>query len=47
VWALVRRARGRALPSRAALLTVVAATIAWTALRNLPAFPLFPTVLGG
>ncbi|OBL00459.1 hypothetical protein A5646_20915 [Mycobacterium sp. 1245499.0] len=47
MWALVRRARGRALPSRAALLAVVAATIAWAALRNLPAFPLFPTVLGG
>lgn len=46
-WALLRRARGRALPSRAALLTVVIATIAWTVLRNLPDFPLFPTVLGG
>ena len=45
-WALVRRAQGRGLPSRAALLTVVVATIAWTVLRNLPAFP-FPTVLGG
>ncbi|WP_306460711.1 DUF2752 domain-containing protein [Mycobacterium arosiense] len=47
VWALVRRARGRALSSRAALLTVVVATIAWTVLRNLPAFPLIPTVIGG
>lgn len=47
VWVLVRRARGGALPSRAALLTVVVVTIAWTVLRNLPAFPLFPTVLGG
>ena len=46
-WALVRRARGKGLPPRAALLTVVVATIAWTVLRNLPAFPLFPTVLGG
>jgi hypothetical protein len=44
---LVRRARGKGLPPRAALLTVVVATIAWTVLRNLPAFPLFPTVLGG
>jgi hypothetical protein len=46
-WVLVRRARGKGLPPRAALLTVVVATIAWTVLRNLPAFPLFPTVLGG
>lgn len=46
-WMLVRRARGKGLPPRAALLTVVVVTIAWTVLRNLPAFPLFPTVLGG
>lgn len=47
-WALVRRARGKALLPRPAWLTViVVATIAWTVLRNLPAFPLFPTVLGG
>ncbi|MEE2854417.1 MAG: DUF2752 domain-containing protein [Actinomycetota bacterium] len=46
-WLLVRRARGKGLPPTAALLVVVVATIAWTVLRNLPAFPLFPTVLGG
>jgi hypothetical protein len=46
-WVLVRRARGKNLRPRAALLTLVAATIAWTVLRNLPAFPWFPTVLGG
>lgn len=46
-WLLVRRIRGKGLPSRAALLTIVVATVAWTVLRNLPAFPLFPTVLGG
>ncbi|WP_406817510.1 DUF2752 domain-containing protein [Mycobacterium sp. M23085] len=46
-WVLARRSRCKALPPRAALLTVVAATIAWTVLRNLPAFPLSPTVLGG
>ena len=46
-WMLVRRARGKGSPPRAALLTIVVATIAWTVLRNLPAFPLLPTVLGG
>ena len=46
-WLLVRRARGTDLLPRSSLLTVVVATIAWTVLRNLPAFPLFPTVLGG
>jgi hypothetical protein len=47
VWLLVRRGRGKALPPRAALLTMLVATITWTVLRNLPAFPLFPTVIGG
>lgn len=47
VWLLVCRARGASPPSRAALLTVVVATVVWTVLRNLPAFPLIPTVLGG
>ncbi len=47
VWMLARRARGKSVWSRPALLTVLVATIAWTVLRNLPAFPLIPTVLGG
>lgn len=47
VWLLVRRGRGQAWPPRAALLTMLVATITWTVLRNLPAFPLFPTVIGG
>nr|WP_082942911.1 DUF2752 domain-containing protein [Mycobacterium sp. 852002-40037_SCH5390672] len=46
-WVLVRRARGKVLAPRAALLAIVVAAIAWTVLRNLPAFPLFPNVLGG
>ena len=28
-------------------LTIVAVMVAWTVLRNLPGFPLIPTVLGG
>lgn len=44
---LVRRARGRRSLPAAAVPAVVVATLVWTVLRNLPAFPLFPTVLGG
>lgn len=47
VWLLVRRAHGKLLAPRAALLTVLALTIVWTVLRNLPDFPLLPTVIGG
>lgn len=47
VWLLVRRARGAASLSPTTLVTVVVATVVWTVLRNLPAFPLIPTVLGG
>lgn len=47
VWLVVRRARGAASVPRAALVTAVVATVVWTVLRNLPAFPLIPTVLGG
>jgi hypothetical protein len=46
-WLLVRRARGKSPVSGPAVVTLVVTTIAWTVLRNLPAFPLIPTVLGG
>lgn len=46
-WALTRRARGKAPLSVPALVAVAVATIVWTVLRNLPDFPLLPTVLGG
>jgi Protein of unknown function (DUF2752) len=45
-WLLLRLGRGKTSLPTPALLAVVVATIAWTVLRNLPAFPLFPTVLG-
>jgi hypothetical protein len=45
-WVLVRLGRGKSSLPAPALLAVVVATIAWTVLRNLPAFPLSPTVLG-
>jgi hypothetical protein len=46
-WLLMRRRRGQRPLPVAAILTLVAVTIAWTILRNLPGFPLIPTVLSG
>ena len=46
-WVLMRRRRGQRPLPVAAILTLVAVTIAWTILRNLPGFPLIPTVLSG
>jgi hypothetical protein len=45
-WVLLRRRRDPVLPIPAVLIIVTAA-IAWTVLRNLPGFPLVPTVTGG
>jgi hypothetical protein len=46
-WVLLRRRQGRAaLPTPAMVADVVAAA-AWTVLRNLPGFPLVPTIVGG
>ncbi|OBG78179.1 hypothetical protein A9X05_23230 [Mycobacterium sp. E3298] len=46
-WLLVRRGRGKAALSTAAWLTMVLAVIAWTMVRNLPGFPLFPAIQSG
>ncbi|WP_082974965.1 DUF2752 domain-containing protein [Mycobacterium sp. E3247] len=46
-WLLVRRGRGKPAPSTAAWLTMVLAVIAWTVVRNLPGFPLFPAIQSG
>ena len=45
-WVLVRLGRGKVPLPTLAPPALLVATIAWTVLRNLPAFPLFPTVLG-
>ncbi|MEH3141996.1 MAG: DUF2752 domain-containing protein [Mycobacterium kyogaense] len=42
-----RRARGKALPTKPLLVVVAVTAIAWTVARNLPGFPLVPTVLAG
>jgi drug/metabolite transporter superfamily protein YnfA len=46
-WVALRRRRGQAWLPIPAVLAVAVAAIAWTVLRNLPGFPLVPTVLSG
>lgn len=46
-WVLMRRHRGRPALPFGAVLTIVAATLVWTVVRNLSGFPLIPTVLSG
>ncbi|HYB36654.1 MAG TPA: DUF2752 domain-containing protein [Mycobacterium sp.] len=45
-WILVRR-RGRSALPMPAIVTIAVAAIAWTVLRNLPGFPLIPTIITG
>lgn len=46
-WILVRRHRREAALSLPVLVTIVTALLAWTVLRNLPGFPLVPTLFTG
>jgi Protein of unknown function (DUF2752) len=46
-WVLIRRGLGRSSLPAPAMITVVVAAIAWTVLRNLPGFPLIPTIFSG
>lgn len=47
VWVLVRRRRGNPVLTIPAYAVVISAVVAWTVVRNLPGFPLVPTVLDG
>ena len=44
-WILLRRRSGKSLFSLPAVATLVIATLAWTVVRNMPGFPLIPTLL--
>lgn len=44
VWLLVRWRRGETLFPVPAVVTIVVALLAWTVVRNLPGFPLVPTL---
>lgn len=46
-WLLVRRRQGRPAFTAAAYVVMITTVIAWTVVRNLPGFPLVPTVLDG
>ena len=44
VWSVWRRRRGRRVFTPMALIVITISAIAWTVLRNVPGFPLVPTV---
>ncbi|WAJ47424.1 DUF2752 domain-containing protein [Mycobacterium sp. Aquia_216] len=46
-WLLIRRQQGRRSPPIPVVITLTVTAIAWTVLRNLPGFPLVPTILSG
>lgn len=46
-WLWLRRHRRESRLSLPALVTIVAVTVVWTVLRNLPGFPLVPTLFTG
>lgn len=46
-WVLMRLRHGQSPLPMPAVLTIAAAAIVWTVLRNLPGFPLVPTILSG
>jgi uncharacterized protein DUF2752 len=46
-WILLRRSREKALLPMPAVVTVVIVTLLWMVVRNLPGFPLVPTLLAG
>ncbi len=46
-WFLWRRSSGKAPVTRAAVVVVIVAIVAWTVIRNVPGFPLVPTLYDG
>ncbi len=46
-WVLVRRSMGKQVSTTLAFVVIIAAAVTWTVARNLPGFPLVPTVLDG
>jgi hypothetical protein len=46
-WLLTRRRHGQAMLPMPAVLAIAVVAMAWTVLRNLPGFPLVPTIHGG
>ena len=46
-WILLRRHQGKRVMTVPAWVVVGVAAVTWTVVRNLPGFPLVPTLLGG
>ena len=46
-WVLLRMRQGRAVFGPVTVTVLVALTVVWTVVRNLPGFPLVPTILDG
>jgi len=46
VWVLWRRRRGERPFPLAAIVAITVAAVTWTVARNMPGFPLVPTILG-
>lgn len=47
LWILMRARQGKPAVTPTAIAAVTAMTMAWTVIRNVPGFPLVPTILGG
>ena len=47
LWLIVRWRGGHTLMPKSAVATVIVAAVSWTVIRNLPGFPLVPTLIGG
>jgi hypothetical protein len=45
VWILVRRRRGQPIMTMLAVVVIAVLTVTWTVVRNMPGFPLVPTLL--
>jgi hypothetical protein len=46
-WILYRRSAGRPVATKSLFAVIIVSAIAWTITRNLPGFPLIPTLSGG
>ena len=46
-WCVVRWRQGKPVMNAPALVVVIVAAVTWAVVRNLPGFPLVPTVLDG
>jgi hypothetical protein len=47
IWILLRRQRGRPWLTPTSGVMIIVVAVAWTVVRNLPGFPLVPTLLDG